>query len=169
MRLVSLSRLGILAEDATDEKGYKFAIFLVYLVPCLILRKLIVAIRYPKFDIRDPTSNIRDSTSDIWHPRLDPFFLHSILAARAGDLLLLDLSVPFSQNSSLNLQKNSKLQGTAKVDTHATLESLAFSFRMLLRRVLERMALEQSLQKIARERERERSSLFSTSKSSCVG
>ena len=82
--------------------------------------------------------------------------MHSILAARAGDLLLLDLSVPFSQNSSLNLQKNSKLQGTAKVDTHATLESLAFSFRTLLRRVLERMALEQSLQKIARERERER-------------
>lgn len=55
MRVVSLLRIGIIA-PVTDKKGYKFAIFLEYLVPYLILRKLIIAIRHPRMDIRDPTS-----------------------------------------------------------------------------------------------------------------
>ena len=99
-------------------------------------------IRHPKFEIRHPPSEIRHPTSeiqnrrfDIRHPRLDILFLlRSILAARAGDLLLLELSAPFSQDPPLKLQKRFKLH-TAKVDTHATMSSLASSFRMLLPRV----------------------------------
>lgn len=167
MSVVSLLCKGIIA-PVTDKKGYKFAILSEYLVPCLILRKLIVAICYPrsgildwtfdiwhpKIDVRQPTSEIRNPTSNIWHPTsaiqnqrfeirhpisniLDwtyCFFLRSILAARAGDLLLLELSAPFSQDPPLKLQKRSILD-TAKVDTHATMSSLASSFRMLLPRV----------------------------------
>lgn len=87
-------------------------------------------------DIRNPKSEIRNPTSDIQHPRLDILFLSAfnILAARAGDLLPLELSAPFSQDPPLKLQKRSILH-TAKVDTHATMSSLESSFRMLLPRV----------------------------------
>lgn len=104
-------------------------------------------IPHPRFEIRHPTSEIRDLRSeiqnrkfDIRHPISDildwtfSFFLRSILAERAGDLLLLELSAPFSQDPPLKQQKRSILH-TAKVDTHATMSSLASSFRMLLPRV----------------------------------
>lgn len=104
-------------------------------------------IPHPRFEIRHPTSEIRDLRSEIQNRRFDirhpisdildwtfSFFLRSILAARAGDLLLLELSTPFSQDPPLKLQKRSILH-TAKVDTHATMSSLASSFHMLLPRV----------------------------------
>ena len=81
MSVVFLLCIGIIA-PVTDKKGYKFAILSEYLVPCLILRKLIVAICYPRsgildwtfdiwhprIDVRQPTSEIRNPTSNIWHP-----------------------------------------------------------------------------------------------------
>ena len=104
-------------------------------------------IPHPRFEIRHPTSEIRDLRSEIQNRRFDirhpisdildwtfSFFLRSILAARAADLLLLELSAPFSQDPPLKLQK--KVHTThSKVDTHATISSLASSFRMLLPRV----------------------------------
>lgn len=103
--------------------------------------------RHPRFEIRHPTSDIRHPKSEIQNRRFEighpicnildwtySFFLRSILAARAGDLLLLELSAPFSQDPPLKLQKRSILH-TAKVDTHATMSSLASSFRTLLPRV----------------------------------
>ena len=103
--------------------------------------------RHPRFEIRHPTSDIRHPKSEIQNRRFEighpicnildwtySFFPRSILAARAGDLLLLELSAPFSQDPPLKLQKRSILH-TAKVDTHATMSFLASSFRMLLPRV----------------------------------
>ena len=103
--------------------------------------------RHPRFEIRHPTSDIRHPTSEIQNQRFEirhpisnildwtySFFQRSILAARAGDLLLLELSAPFPQDPPLKLQKRSILH-TAKVDTHATMSSLGSSFRMLLPRV----------------------------------
>ena len=103
--------------------------------------------RHPRFEIRHPTSDIRHPKSEIQNRRFEighpicnildwtySFFPRSILAARAGDLLLLELSAPFSQDPPLKLQKRSILH-TAKVDTHATMSSLASSFHMLLPRV----------------------------------
>lgn len=160
MRAVSLLCIRILA-PVTDRKGYKIAVLSEYLVTCLILKKLIVAICHPRsgildwtFDIWHPRIDVRQPTSNIWHPTSEiqtrrfeirhpisnildwtySFFLRSILAARAGDVLLLELSAPFSQDPPLKLQKRSKLH-TAKVDTHATMSSLESSFRMLLPRV----------------------------------
>lgn len=57
MRVVSLLCIGIIA-PVTDKKGYKFAILSEYLVPCLILRKLMVAIRHPRSGILDWTFEI---------------------------------------------------------------------------------------------------------------
>lgn len=57
MGVVFLLCIGIIA-PVTDKKGYKFAILSEYLVPCLILRKLIVAICYPRPGILDWTFDI---------------------------------------------------------------------------------------------------------------
>lgn len=193
MRAVSLLCIRILA-PVTDRKGYKIAVLSEYLVTRLILKKLIVAICHPRsgildwtFDIWHPRIDVRQPTSNIWHPTSEiqtrrfeirhpisnildwtySFFLRSILAARAGDVLLLELSASFSQDPPLKLQKG---QNYTQQKWIRMLRWVPWSLRFVCYfrefGVWERMALVQPIQERAREK---RPSILSTTKSSTHG